>query len=137
MSKLHILLVEDNEDDRFLATRTIRKLPVPVHLEIARDGAEALSRLEGDLPSLVLLDLQLPKVTGIEVLERLRTLPGTRELPVLVLSASEHPEDMARCRELGISAYLNKPLDPKELWEVITTIHPNFTLPPSTSSGTL
>lgn len=126
MSEIHILLVDDSEDDRFLSTRMIRKLPVPVRLETARDGAEALCLLQGSdaapLPTLVLLDLQLPRVSGAEVLERLRAVPETRDIPVVVVSASGHPMDLDRCRELGANAYLTKPLDAGQLRQVIAAL---------------
>ena len=123
MSEIHILLVDDNEDDRFLASRMLRKLPVPVRLEIARDGVEALDQLQGGdtatLPSLVILDLQLPRMNGAEVLEQLRATPETRDIPVVVVSASGHPLDLERCRKLGANAYLTKPLDVGQLNQVI------------------
>lgn len=126
MSELHVLLVDDNEDDRFLTSRMLRKLPLPVRLEVARDGVEALCLLQGSdaapPPSLVILDLQLPRVSGAEVLERLRAVPETRDIPVVVVSASGHPMDLDRCRELGANAYLTKPLDAGQLHQVIAAL---------------
>lgn len=126
MSEIHILLVDDNEDDRFLTSRMLRKLPMPVRLEIARDGVEALTRLQGGnaapLPSLVLLDLQLPRLNGAEVLKQLRATPETRDIPVVVVSASGHPLDLDRCRKLGANGYLTKPLDAGQLNQVIAAL---------------
>lgn len=117
MAHLSILLVEDNADDCFLTTRVLRKLPVAVSIEISKNGDEALQRILGnsaakeELPSLILLDLQLPKVDGIKFLGRIRERYNEKELPVIVLSSSDNPLDIAVCRELGVSGYLAKPLE--------------------------
>lgn len=124
MREFSVLIVEDNEDDRFLAVRVIRKLPFPVRIEIARNGDEALQRILAAnaetptaLPSFVLLDLQLPKVGGIKLLEMIRTSVDRSRLPVFILSSSDNPVDLAACSKLGISGYLPKPLDPGMLHE--------------------
>lgn len=117
MSAISILLVEDNEDDRFLTTRLLRKLPFELELEIAKNGDEAVRRLLGDdagsmaLPSLTILDLQLPKIGGIALLTRIREKYSASELPVIILSSSDNPGDIALCREIGINGYLSKPLN--------------------------
>lgn len=117
MSAISILLVEDNEDDRFLTTRLLRKLPFELELEIAKNGDEAVRRLLGDdagskaLPSLMILDLQLPKIGGIALLTRIREKYSASELPVIILSSSDNPGDIALCREIGINGYLSKPLN--------------------------
>jgi len=118
MRELSILLVEDNEDDRFLTTRAIRKLPFPVNIEIARNGDEALMRIVAatknpatDLPDVVLLDLQMPKIGGINLLAKIRELFDSSALAVIILSSSDNPSDIAQCTELGICAYLPKPID--------------------------
>jgi len=117
MAHFFILLVEDNADDRFLTTRVLRKLPVEVHIEISKNGDEALQRILGaaavkeNLPSLILLDLQLPKIDGIKFLGKIRERYNEKELPVIVLSSSDNPLDIVTCRELGISGYLAKPLE--------------------------
>jgi len=118
MRELSILLVEDNEDDRFLTTRAIKKLPFPVKIEIARNGDEALRRIVAatenpatDLPEVVLLDLQMPKIGGINLLVKIRELFDSSALAVIILSSSDNPSDIAQCTELGICAYLPKPID--------------------------
>lgn len=130
MSALSILLVEDNEDDRFLTIRMIRKLPFSIKTEIAKNGGDALQRILGDepsgqaLPSLILLDLQLPKIGGIALLTRIREKFSVKQLPVIILSSSDNPGDIALCRELGINGYLSKPLELASLEEIVKTITP-------------
>ena len=115
MKKISILLVEDNEDDRFLTTRMIRKLPFELKIELAKNGDDAMKRILGDeagkLPSLILLDLQLPKIGGTALLSRIRERYDENELPVIILSSSDNPGDIALCRELGIYGYLSKPVE--------------------------
>ncbi len=125
MSELSVLIVEDNEDDRFLTVRVIKKLPFQVSIEIARNGDEALGRILGtnlqppSLPSFVLLDLQLPKLGGIKLLEKIRASFDRSQLPVLILSSSDSPQDLGICSRLGINGYLSKPLDPNLLQECL------------------
>ena len=117
MIEISILLVEDNEDDRFLTTRMIRKLPLALKIETAKNGDDALKRIMAnelgikELPSLILLDLQLPKIDGIKFLTCIRQRYTEKELPVIILSSSDNPGDIALCRELGINGYLAKPLE--------------------------
>jgi CheY-like chemotaxis protein len=117
MIEISILLVEDNEDDRFLTTRMIRKLPLALKIETAKNGDDALKRIMAnelgiqELPSLILLDLQLPKIDGIKFLTSVRQRYNEKELPVIILSSSDNPGDIALCRELGINGYLAKPLE--------------------------
>ena len=128
MASLSILLVEDNADDCFLTTRVLRKLPVEMSVEIAKNGDEALQRIlggtgkQGELPSLILLDLQLPKIDGIKFLGKVRERFSEKELQVIVLSSSDNPLDIAVCRELGISGYLGKPLELRELQKLLEQI---------------
>lgn len=132
MAHLFILLIEDNADDCFLTSRVLKKLPVAVDIEISKNGDEALQRILGniaakeELPSLILLDLQLPKMDGIKFLGRIRERYNEKELPVIILSSSDNPLDIALCRELGISGYLAKPLELSVLQKHIETI---ITLP--------
>jgi two-component system, response regulator len=121
MAEKMILLVEDNPDDEELTLRSLRKANIVNDVIVARDGGEALDFLfgtgkyagrdVGQLPSVVLLDLKLPKLNGIEVLHRLRADPRTRLLPVVVLTSSSEEEDMLRSYESGANSYVRKPVD--------------------------
>jgi len=114
-----ILLVEDNDDDIELTVRALRRNRLVNRIDVVRDGAEALDYLfrrgryagrEED-PQLVLLDLKLPKVGGLEVLEQVRADPRTRRLPVVVLTSSNVESDLARSYDLGANSYIRKPVD--------------------------
>ena len=135
MPQISILLVEDNEDDRFLTKRIIKKLPFEVNLEISKNGADCLRRILGngvekkDLPSLVLLDLQLPKIDGIKLLEKIRDRYNEEDLPVIILSSSDNPRDIAQCWELGVSGYLEKPLESSHLQQILKNLGTNLNLP--------
>jgi len=116
-----ILLVEDNADDELLTLRAFKKTNLGNEVVIARDGVEALDYLFGtgayagrdirEIPHLVLLDLKLPKVDGLEVLERIRENEVTRLLPVVVLTSSKEQEDLLRSYQLGANSYVRKPID--------------------------
>ena len=119
-SKL-ILLVEDNPDDEVLALRALTRNNVPSEVAVARDGAEALDYLFATgshagrdphvMPAVVLLDLKLPKVDGLEVLRRLRADQRTQFLPVVVLSSSDERRDVTESYRLGANSYIRKPVD--------------------------
>ncbi|HWI40124.1 MAG TPA: response regulator [Verrucomicrobiae bacterium] len=121
MNEKVILLVEDNPDDAELTRRAFRKAEVPVRIAVAEDGLEALDYLfragkwdgrstEGD-PHLVLLDLKLPKIDGLGVLQRLRDDARTRLLPVVILTSSVEQQDLIRGYNLGCNSYIHKPVD--------------------------
>jgi len=124
-----ILLVEDNDDDVELTLRALRRNEAPHRVDIVRDGAEALDYLfctgeyadrdAGETPQLVLLDLKLPKVGGLEVLERLRGDPRTRRTPVVVLTSSNVESDLARSYDLGANSYIRKPVDFTQFTETV------------------
>lgn len=116
-----ILLVEDNPDDEALAIRALRKNEIKSKVEVARDGAEALERLfnEGLNPSLILLDLKLPKLDGFEVLKRIRQNERTRLIPVVILTTSKQDRDLVDGYSLGANSYIRKPIDFKEFTEVV------------------
>lgn len=122
-----ILLVEDNPVDLDLTLRAFakRKLSNPVH--VARDGAEALSwipRWEAGepWPALILLDLKLPKVDGLEVLRQLKTHPALRVIPVVVLTTSSEDVDMQQAYRLGANSYIVKPVDFDKFMEVAAQV---------------
>jgi two-component system response regulator len=110
---IDILLVEDSEADAELTLRALRKSRIVNPIHVARDGAEALAFLEAStsLPRVVLLDLKLPKISGLEVLERIRADPRTRTLPVVALTSSREEPDIARCYALGVNSYIVKPVE--------------------------
>ncbi|MDX2097373.1 MAG: response regulator [Leptolyngbyaceae cyanobacterium bins.59] len=116
-----ILLVEDNPDDEALALRALQRSNITNEVVVARDGVEALDFLFGtgsyanrDMgiqPAVILLDLKLPRVDGIEVLRRLRTDERTRLLPVVVLTTSREEQDLINSYSLGCNSYVRKPVD--------------------------
>ncbi|MDO9018667.1 MAG: response regulator [Deltaproteobacteria bacterium] len=127
-----ILLVEDNATDEKLTLRAFRRSGVDNEITVVRDGAEALDYLFGtgpyaardtsDLPAVVLLDLHLPRIDGLEVLRRLREDERTRLLPVVILTASHEEEDRLRGYRLGANAYVRKPVDYAEFARAATTL---------------
>jgi len=109
-----ILLVEDNGDDEALTIRALRKANIANEIRVARDGTEALDMLFGPdkfFPSVVLLDLKLPKVGGIEVLQRIRADESTRRLNVVVLTSSDEGSDIASTYDLHVSSYVRAPIN--------------------------
>lgn len=107
-----ILLVEDNANDEVLTTRAIRRSNIHNEIVVARDGAEALERLSSmTLPELVLLDLKLPKIDGLEVLRRIRSDERTRHLPVVIFTSSREQQDMLQAYQSGVNSYVCKPID--------------------------
>lgn len=124
-----ILLVEDNPDDEALTLRALKKNNILNEVVVARDGAAALDYLfsEGDhaerdtsvLPGLILLDLKLPKVDGLEVLERVRADDRTRLIPVILLTSSKEEQDLIDGYSLGANSYIRKPVDFSQFTEAI------------------
>lgn len=109
-----ILLVEDNPDDEALTLRAFRQNKLKNEIVVKRDGAEALEFLFGASPAepqLVLLDLKLPKVDGLEVLRRIRDDQRTSLLPVVILTSSKAESDLLRGYEMGVNSYIRKPVD--------------------------
>ena len=121
MNNSMILLVEDNPDDEELTLRALKKNNIGNNLVVVRDGAEALDFLycngayadrdPRELPQVVLLDLKLPKVDGMEVLARIRAEQSTRFLPVVVLTSSREEQDLIKSYQLGANSYVRKPVD--------------------------
>jgi two-component system response regulator len=119
-----ILLIEDNPDDEKLTLRAMRQSDIPNIVVVARDGAEALEFVLGStqsqrMPSLILMDLKLPKVSGLEVLERLRSDPRTKTLPIVVLSSSDEERDIQQSYFLGANSYIRKPVDFDEFMDSV------------------
>ena len=121
MSPKKILLVEDNADDEALTIRALNKSKVANKIDVVRDGAEALDYLfctgvyadcdPFDLPQVILLDLKLPKVDGLEVLRRIRAEARTRMLPVVILTSSKEDQDRISAYTSGANSYVRKPVD--------------------------
>ena len=128
---VEILLAEDNPDDAELALRALRKNDVSNHIKIQHvwDGAEALDFLFGtgayagrnieNRPKVILLDLKMPKVDGLEVLQRLKADPHTRTIPVVMLTSSRAERDLVESYHLGVNSYIVKPVDFEQFIEVV------------------
>ena len=119
-----ILLVEDNADDEQLTLRAMRQSDVPNLIRIARDGAEAIDYLLGEhkgnqRPDLVLLDLKLPKLSGLEVLQQIRSSDELKTLPVVVLTSSDEERDIIESYNLGANSYVRKPVDFEEFIDAV------------------
>jgi two-component system response regulator len=116
-----ILLVEDTEDDIELTRRALKKNRLTNPLVVARDGQEALDYLFGDedLPAIILLDLQLPKVGGLEVLRRLKSDPRTRVIPIIILTSSREERDVVDGYTNGANSYIRKPVDFDQFTEAV------------------
>jgi len=129
MNSRLILLVDDNPSDVELTKRALEKRHVGNALLVAEDGKEALDYLFGtgahagrdvaDLPTLVLLDLKLPTLDGLEVLRRIRADPRTKRLPVVILTSSSEEQDLAAGYDLGANSYIRKPVDFAKFAEAI------------------
>jgi CheY-like chemotaxis protein len=127
-----ILLVEDNHDDEVLALRALNQQHIANDVTVVRDGAEALDFLFGTgihsgrdaaiLPQVVLLDLNLPKIGGLEVLKRIRAEQRTRLLPVVILTSSKQEEDVIGSYASGANAYVRKPVDFTQFTEAVRTL---------------
>ena len=121
MIKRNILLVEDNPDDVELTLRALNKNNIANEVIVAKDGVEALDYLFGEgtyagrdatnVPAVILLDLKLPRIDGLEVLERLRKDERTKFAPVVVLTSSKEEQDLVRSYKLGANSYIRKPVD--------------------------
>jgi two-component system response regulator len=144
MENKMILLVEDNPDDEALTLRTLRKSNIANDVTVARDGAEALDFLfctgayagrdPHEIPQVVLLDLKLPKIDGLEVLRRIRADERTQLLPVVILTSSREDQDRIKGYKLGANSYVRKPVDFNQFleamrqlglyWLVLNEAHP-------------
>ena len=133
MAALTILLVEDDPDDEVLTVRELRRQSGGGEIIVVRDGAEALEYLFGtgryagrdsrDCPNLVLLDLKLPKVDGLEVLRRIRSDHHTKYIPVVVLTSSDDRRDIVASYQLGANSYVRKPINFDQFQEAVRHVH--------------
>ncbi len=121
-----ILLIEDNVDDERLTLRTLRKHNIMNEVVVACDGLEALTFLEGrprhELPAMVLLDMKLPGMSGLEVLQRIRTNPVTALIPVILLTAFEDHTQVEAAYRAGANSYVLKPSDSHEYGEMVMQV---------------
>jgi two-component system response regulator len=132
MSDRVIMLVEDNADDEALTQRALRKARIKNKIVVARDGAQALDYLFargdfaardiGDVPQVVLLDLNLPKIGGLDVLRAIRADPRTKTLPVVVLTSSKQDRDLVEGYSLGANSYVVKPVDFSQFSEAVAQL---------------
>jgi CheY-like chemotaxis protein len=132
MNTKTILLVEDTRQDEILILRALKKINLANEVDVMRDGQQALDYLfrEGefagrtgaDLPTVMLLDVNLPRVSGLEVLECLRADPRTRLLPIVILTSSDEERDRLRSYETGANSFVRKPLDFAEFAETVARL---------------
>jgi two-component system response regulator len=126
-----ILLAEDNPNDQILIKRAFSKRNIDNPVHVANDGAEALDMLFGTgayakdgplVPAVVLLDLKMPKVDGLEVLERMKSDDRTRHIPVVILTTSDEQSDIVRSYDLGVNSFVRKPIDFAEFAECVANL---------------
>jgi two-component system response regulator len=129
MQQKTILLIEDNPDDEALTLRALKRNNILNEVVVARDGVEALDYLFGtgshagrdtaQLPEMVLLDLKLPKIDGLDVLRRIRSEPRTRRLAVVILTSSNEERDIISSYDLGANSYIRKPVDFNQFMDAV------------------
>ena len=140
---INVLLVEDNPNDVEITKRAMAKGRIKNRLTVARDGQEALDILTAEsdptrLPGLILLDLNLPKVSGHDVLKAIRAHPVLHRIPVIVLTASNRKEDVKRAYDLGVNTFITKPVEFEDFLDVLASVQEYWTsvatLPPYNGS---
>jgi CheY-like chemotaxis protein len=129
MKEIEILLIEDNPEDRDLTIMSLERNKLANRIEIARDGEEALDflfcrgafsdRTFDDAPKVVLLDIKLPKIDGLEVLREMKSDSRTRSIPVVVMTSSAEQRDMVESYRLGVNSYIQKPVDFLKFQQVV------------------
>lgn len=154
MDSIEILLVEDNPNDEELTLYALKKNNITNRIQVVRDGAEALEylfctgtyahRQINDTPKVVLLDLKLPKVDGLEVLEKIKADVRTRKIPVVMLTSSREERDIVESYQLGVNSYIVKPVDFEQFSEAVRQLGlywmllnqtPSFKEPPVSKLG--
>jgi two-component system response regulator len=124
--QVDILLVEDNQEDMELTLHALKKQNLANHIHVARDGEEALEFLQGSaafgrtLPKVVMLDLKLPKIDGMQVLKQIKSDPRTKTIPVVILTSSKEERDLCNGYQLGANSYIQKPVDFEQFRETVT-----------------
>jgi hypothetical protein len=131
MKNQAVLIVEDNPQDEMLVLRALRKANLANPIDVVRDGQQALDYLwvegefaarTGGMPAVVLLDIGLPRLTGLQVLERLRADPRTRLLPVVILTSSDEEQDRLKSYQNGANSFVRKPLEFNALAETVARL---------------
>ncbi|CAN2039921.1 Response regulator Rcp1 [Candidatus Magnetomoraceae bacterium gMMP-15] len=131
MEQVDILMVEDNPLDEELALISLKDNNIVNNIHVVRDGEEAINFIfrKGKYaerhscnPKLILLDLKLPKINGIEVLKAIRSDPSTKSIPVVVLTSSQLEKDIKECYELGVNSYIVKPVDFEQFTKVVSNM---------------
>ena len=128
-STLDVLLIEDNEGDVLLTQETMNEINSPVNLHIAKDGEKALSRMmkegefqDAETPDLILLDLNIPKVNGFDILKKAKSTPSLKHIPIIVLSTSNKDKDVLDSYQQYVNCYITKPVDLEEFATIIYNI---------------
>jgi two-component system response regulator len=127
----NILVVEDDVNDSFMLIRQIEKAQIDDHVSVIGNGREALDFLQKAerLPLAVFLDLKLPGLNGLEVLEKVRQEPKLKDLPVIVMTGSMNPQDEDECTRLGVTAYLQKPISLSTFIKTVSHLFPEANVP--------
>jgi CheY-like chemotaxis protein len=137
-SKKPILLVEDDKVDAMTVTRSLREIHVLNQVKVAGNGEEALQYLQdssGELPCIILLDLNMPKMNGIEFLQIIKQDSAFKKIPVVVLTTSKNEQDKLESFNLGVAGYMIKPVDYQQFVEVVRTINLYWTLSEMPNEG--
>jgi CheY-like chemotaxis protein len=142
MNNKTILLIEDNPDDVKLTLRALKNCNIANEVTIARDGVEALEMLAGmnPLPTVTLLDLKLPRLSGLEVLKRIRADARLKRLPVLILTSSKEDQDVLKSYDNGANSYIRKPVEFEHFTEAVRQLGLYWLLlnePPPPERGTV
>lgn len=130
---LQILVAEDNEDDAFILTRALQAAGLPRPAYICKDGQQVIDYITGSgsfadrgefpFPRMLILDIKMPRLNGLEVLRWVRAHPDCAVIPTIILTSSAHPKDVEEAFKSGVNAYFLKPPTPEEMEELLTVIH--------------